>query len=82
MGKSKKYSNLHDERIMCTFIYEIINFEWHIKLEDFVIKCAHNFFHHASFYKHLDFSLNVGTNLHAAHLDVKSIRCRFRNISY
>ena len=32
-----------------TLIKEIINFEWHIKLEDFVIKCAHNFFHHASF---------------------------------
>ena len=37
------------KEIMCTFNHEIINFEWHIKLEDFVIKCAHNFFHHVSF---------------------------------
>ena len=41
-------SDGHKE-IMYTFDHEIINFDWHIKLEDFVIKCAHNFFHHASF---------------------------------
>ena len=37
------------KEIMCTFNHEIINFAWRIQLEDFVIECAHNFFHHASF---------------------------------